>query len=76
MLLARAACSPETAYNTTPGILVCCVSPSQGSATLEVPAAPGAAAGCQAALHLIHEGTLGGCWDRRKRLCDDMYRGV
>jgi hypothetical protein len=48
----------------------------QGSATLEVPAAPAAAAGCQAALHFIHEETLGDCWDRRKRLCDDMYRGV
>jgi hypothetical protein len=47
----------------------------QGSATLEVPGAPGAAAGCQAALHFIHEETLGDCWDRRKRLCDDMYRG-
>jgi hypothetical protein len=47
----------------------------QGSATLEVPAAPAAAAGCQAALHFIHEETLGHCWDRRKRLCDDMYRG-
>lgn len=46
-----------------------------GSATLEVPAAPAAAAGCQAALHFIHEETLGECWDARKRLCDDMYRG-
>jgi len=43
---------------------------------LEVPAAPAAAAGCQAALHFIHEETLGDCWDARKRLCDDMYRGT
>jgi hypothetical protein len=41
-----------------------------------VPAAPAAAAGCQAALHFIHEETLGHCWDARKRLCDDMYRQV
>lgn len=47
----------------------------QGSARLEVPAAPMAAAHCQAALHWLHEETLGDFWDRRKRLCDDMYKG-
>lgn len=46
----------------------------QGSATLEVPAAPAAAPGCQAALHWLHEGVLGPCWDPRKRLVDDLYR--
>jgi ubiquinone/menaquinone biosynthesis C-methylase UbiE len=47
-----------------------------GSARLEVPAAPAAAPACQAALHHIHEDTLSECWDRRKRLCDDLYRGA
>lgn len=47
-----------------------------GIARLEVPAAPRAAAACQAALHVIHEVDLGELWDERKRLADQMYRGI
>lgn len=47
----------------------------QGLAKLEVPAAPGAAAACDAALYHIYEGVLGQYWDERKRWADKMYRG-
>jgi hypothetical protein len=48
----------------------------QGCAKLEVPSAPGAAAGCTAALLHIHEDILGPCWDERKRWADKMYKGA
>lgn len=43
---------------------------------MEIPTAPGAAAGCDAALYHIHEEVLGECWDERKRWADKMYRGT
>lgn len=60
-----------TQGNSTAAPAVC-----KGLAKLEVPAAAGAAASCNAALYHIYEGVLGPYWDERKRLADKMYKGA